>query len=225
MNSCGSGRTYSGIYNYFNIGAYSSYMSPVIRGLIWANGGYDASVTTYLRPWNTKEKAIMGGTKYIAAKFINANQHTLYYQKFNVDPNSTYATYTNQYMTNVRAHASEALKIYKSYKENNLLNNTYEFLIPVYENMPNDNETILPDDSEEEEITEPSKVAISEGIVAAGLKVNNNTIYGIDYNTSVEAINSKLNSISANLTVTSYLDRNGKAAKGNVGTGGHLNHK
>ncbi|HIS38965.1 MAG TPA: hypothetical protein IAB45_05595 [Candidatus Onthousia faecavium] len=222
LNSCGSGRTYSGIYNYFNIGAYSSYMSPVIRGLIWANGGYDASVTTYLRPWNTKEKAIMGGTKYIAAKFINANQHTLYYQKFNVDPNSTYATYTNQYMTNVRAHASEALKIYKSYKENNLLNNTYEFLIPVYENMPNDNETILPDDSEEEEITEPSKVAISEGIVAAGLKVNNNTIYGIDYNTSVEAINSKLNSISANLTVTSYLDRNGKAAKGNVGTGDTL---
>ena len=143
LNSCGNGKTYSGIYNYFNIGAYSSYQSPQIRGLIWANGGFDASITTYNRPWNSKEKAIMGGTEYIASKYINANQNTLYYQKFNVSPDAVYPIYTHQYMTNIRAHSQEAYSIYKSYKNNNLLNNTYEFLIPVYNNMPNDNEVIL----------------------------------------------------------------------------------
>ena len=59
LNSCGNGKTYSGIYNYFNIGAYSSYQSPQIRGLIWANGGFDASVTSYLRHFNSKKKSIM----------------------------------------------------------------------------------------------------------------------------------------------------------------------
>ena len=222
FNSCGNGKTYSGIYNYFNIGAYSSYTSPMIRGLIWANGGIDGAITSYQRPWNSKEKAIMGGAEYIVAKFVEANQHTLYYQKFNVDPNSTFPTYTNQYMTNVRAHASEAYSIYKSYKENNLLDNVYEFLIPVYNNMPNENDTIVPDDTKEEEIVEGEAVALNEGIVAAGLKVNDDTIYNISYNTSVDTINSYLNSISAKLKVDAYLDRYGNKASGNIGTGDTL---
>ena len=222
INSCGNGKTYSGIYNYFNIGAYSSYMSPQIRGLIWANGGFDASVTSYLRPWNSKEKAIMGGTEYIASKYIDANQNTLYYQKFNVSPDALYPIYTHQYMTNIRAHSQEAYSTYKSYKENNLLDNSYEFLIPVYNSMPNDNEVILPDDSEGEELQKPTTIDIDQGIVATGLKVNGDTIYNINFNTSVDSINHALNSISANLSVVSYLDRYGNSASGNVGTGDTL---
>lgn len=221
-NSCGSGLSYSGIYNYFNIGAYSSYQSAVIRGLIWANGGFDASVTTYQRPWNSKEKAIMGGTEYIVSKFIDANQHTLYYQKFNVSSDRVYPTYTNQYMTNVRAHASEAYKIYKSYKSNGLLDNNYEFLIPVYNNMPNDNTSIEPDEDPNEEVVTPETINIDTGVVAAGFKVDNDVIMGIDFNTSRDTVNSILNSVNANLTVTSYLDRNGNPASGNIGTGDTL---
>ena len=64
-NNCGTGKTYSGYYNFYNIGAYGSYQSPVIRGLIWGMGGFDNSVSSYQRPWNTKEKAIVGGAEYI----------------------------------------------------------------------------------------------------------------------------------------------------------------
>lgn len=222
LNSCGNGKTYSGIYNYFNIGAYSSYQSPQIRGLIWANGGFDASVTTYNRPWNSKERAIMGGTEYIASKYINANQNTLYYQKFNVSPDAVYPIYTHQYMTNIRAHSQEAYSIYKSYKNNNLLNNTYEFLIPVYNNMPNDNEVILPDDDNDEEIVTTPDIDINTGVVASGFKIDGDIISNISFNTNIDTINSKLSSVNANLKVTSYLDRYGNKASGNVGTGDTL---
>lgn len=222
LNSCGNGKTYSGIYNYFNIGAYSSYQSPQIRGLIWANGGYDASVTSYLRPWNSKERAIMGGTEYIASKYINANQNTLYYQKFNVSPDAVYPMYTHQYMTNIRAHSQEAYSIYKSYKNNNLLNNTYEFLIPVYNNMPNDNEVILPDDDNEEDIVTTPDIDINTGVVGSGFKIDGDVISNISFNTNIDTINSKLSSVNANLKVTSYLDRYGNKASGNVGTGDTL---
>ncbi len=82
LNNCGTDTSYSGIYNFYNIGAYGSYQSPVIRGLIWANGGYDASVTSYMRPWNSKEKKLLlGEALYIVNGYISANQHTLYLQK------------------------------------------------------------------------------------------------------------------------------------------------
>lgn len=222
LNSCGNGKAYSGIYNYFNIGAYSSYQSPQIRGLIWANGGFDASVTTYNRPWNSKERAIMGGTEYIASKYINANQNTLYYQKFNVSPDAVYPIYTHQYMTNIRAHSQEAYSIYKSYKNNNLLNNTYEFLIPVYNNMPNDNEVILPDDDKEEEIVTTPDIDVNTGVVGSGFKIDGDVISNIFFNTSIDEINSKLSSVNANLKITSYLDRYGNSASGNIGTGDTL---
>ena len=223
LNSCGNGKTYSGIYNYFNIGAYSSYESPQIRALIWANGGYDASVTTYLRPWKSKETAIMGGTEYIASKYIDANQNTLYYQKFNVSPDAVYPTYTHQYMTNIRAASQEAYSTYKSYRDNNLLDNSYEFLIPVYNNMPNDNEVILPDDEDkEEEIVTTPEIDINTGVVGSGFKIDGDVIFNIYFNTNVDVINSKLSSVNANLKVTSYLDRYGNKASGNVGTGDTL---
>lgn len=222
LNSCGNGKAYSGIYNYFNIGAYSSYQSPQIRGLIWANGGFDASVTTYNRPWNSKEKAIMGGVSYIAEKFIYANQNTLYYQKFNVSSLAVKPVYTGQYMTNIKAAASEASSTYKSYKNNNLLNNSYEFLIPVYNNMPNDNEVILPDKDNEEDIITTPNIDINTGVVGAGFKIDRDIITNISFNTSIDVINSKLNSVNSNLKVVSYFDRYGKNASGNIGTGDTL---
>ena len=33
------GMNYSGLYNFFNIGAYSSASSPILAGLVWASGG------------------------------------------------------------------------------------------------------------------------------------------------------------------------------------------
>lgn len=36
------GVTYKGLYNFFNIGAYSSESNPALAGLVWASGGADA---------------------------------------------------------------------------------------------------------------------------------------------------------------------------------------
>ena len=35
------GKTYKGLYNFFNIGAYASEESPVLAGLVWGSLGYD----------------------------------------------------------------------------------------------------------------------------------------------------------------------------------------
>ena len=130
--------------------------------------------------------------------------------------------YTHQYMTNIRAHSQEAYSIYKSYKNNNLLNNTYEFLIPVYNDMPNDNEVILPDDDSEEDIVTTPDIDINTGVLGSGFKIDGDVISNISFNTNIDTINSKLSSINANLKVTSYLDRYGNKASGNVGTGDTL---
>ena len=37
------GKTYKGLYNFFNIGAYASEESPVLAGLVWGSVGYDYS--------------------------------------------------------------------------------------------------------------------------------------------------------------------------------------
>ena len=226
QNSCGNNQTYSGIYNYYNIGAYSSYKSPAIRGLIWANGGIDSSVTSYLRPWKSKESGLLGGASYIASKFINNNQHTIYYQKFNVSPLNSHK-YVNQYMANVKGHYGEALKVYNSYKNTNLLNSTYEFLIPVYNNMPNETDQSK-DDNNNNNDNKPSEdlptntVNIDEGIIASGIKLNDTILYGFNYKDTITDVNNRLNSISATLKVTSYIDKNGKAAQGSLGTGDKL---
>lgn len=219
LNNCGTDTSYSGIYNFYNIGAYGSYQSPVIRGLIWANGGYDASVTSYMRPWNSKEKAIIGGALYIVNGYISANQHTLYLQKFNVSPNALNSTYTHQYMSNIKAPASEALTMYKGYKNNDLLDKTYEFLIPVYENMPGVSETPKTDDDKKEEIPEVSVLAINEAIVASGYHLTNNYLSGIEVNTSKTNLENKLKTIYTGLTVTSLKDKYGNNKNDALATG------
>ena len=125
-------------------------------------------------------------------------------------------------MTNIKAAASEASSTYRSYKNNNLLNNSYEFLIPVYNNMPNDNEVILPDKDNEEDIITTPNIDINTGVVGAGFKIDRDIITNISFNTSIDVINSKLNSVNSNLKVVSYFDRYGKNASGNIGTGDTL---
>lgn len=122
----GTTESYPGIFNFYNIGAYSS-AAPILNGLKWASEG-----TTFLRPWNNRYRSIVGGGMYIGSNYINRGQNTGYLQKFNVTATSTY---NHQYMTNVEAANSEALKTKNAY--NGILDSVpLVFSIPVYENMP-----------------------------------------------------------------------------------------
>lgn len=125
----GTTERYPGIFNFYNIGAYSG-ASPALNGLKWASTG-----TTFLRPWNNRYRSIVGGAMYIGSNYINRGQNTGYLQKFNVTATSTYS---HQYMTNVEAANSEALKTKNAY--NGMLDAVpLVFSIPVYENMPAEN--------------------------------------------------------------------------------------
>ena len=135
------GKTYKGYYNFYNIGATSA-ANPVINGLWYATGKGGAE-TSYNRPWNTEDKAILGGAQFIANSYIQYGQSTSYFKKWNVVKNYAKANgynynnlYTHQYMTNIEAPRSEAKSTYNSYKSLGTLDDEYTFFIPVYNNMP-----------------------------------------------------------------------------------------
>lgn len=119
---------YEGYYNYFNIRAYpSGGYTAVQYGLLYAKSSGD-----YGRPWNTREKSIIGGASYYGSNYVSKGQDTIYLKKFNVQGSKPY---THQYMTNVQGAASEG----------RLLSNAFDatarqakliFKIPVYKNMP-----------------------------------------------------------------------------------------
>ena len=120
---------YEGYFNYFNIGAYAySGRSATTNGLIYAMGSEEASY----RPWNTRIKAIYGGSKYIAEKYVSKGQNTLYFQKFNV-VNKENTIYSHQYMSNIQAASSESARLQLAYLGDD---EALTFRIPVYRNMP-----------------------------------------------------------------------------------------
>lgn len=131
---------YEGLYNFYNIGATSSPlpMGAIKNGLQYAKDGKGASESTrnkYLIPWNNKERAITGGAIFIGSSYINAMQDTIYLQKFQVVSN-TGSLFSHQYMTNALAPFSESKSIYTAYSKNGMLDNSINFIIPIYNNMP-----------------------------------------------------------------------------------------
>ncbi len=127
----GTVKGYEGYYNFFNVGAYAtSKMTAVQRGLWYARGG-DNGATTYNRPWNSKEAAIIGGAIYYGSNYVNKGQNTLYLKKFNVQGSELYS---HQYMTNVQGAASEAFQVARAY--NKIADGSMKFVIPIYNNMP-----------------------------------------------------------------------------------------
>ncbi len=152
---------YDGIYNYYNIYAYDSSIpyQNIINGLNFAKYGFKTDYPTdtgnpstdatnasrntynanlnaeYLLPWDTPEKAIKGGAKYLANNYINKGQYTTYLQKWDVNPASPTFT-THQYMSSVHAPSGESYNMAISYRDMGIINNTFEFHIPIYTNMP-----------------------------------------------------------------------------------------
>lgn len=131
------GQTYSGYYNFFNIGAYEQTIdgvkySAITRGLAHAAKLIDRSG----KVWDNIETAITEGSAFLANGYVTKGQGTLYYQKFNTGPNAYYSSYTHQYQTNVQAPATEGNIAYNSYKDSNVQGLPFIFEIPVYNNMP-----------------------------------------------------------------------------------------
>lgn len=116
---------YVGLYNYYNIGATGG-TDPAISGLAYARSA----------GWTTPEKAIHGGAQFLSEKYISVGQYTTYLQKFNVNDDGVYALYTHQYMQNILAPSNESISVYEAYNDMGLLDIPFNFVIPVYNNMP-----------------------------------------------------------------------------------------
>ncbi len=124
----GTNSTYPGYYNFFNTGAYAhDGLTAVQAGLKYASESGTGD-----RPWNTIEKAIIGGAKMYGANYVNNGQDTFYLKKFNVQGSNKY---NHQFMTHVIAAASEGAKVSNAYTSD-MKQTTLTFKIPVYENMP-----------------------------------------------------------------------------------------
>lgn len=119
---------YQGYYNYFNIGASGSNQTLVIE-----NGLKKAKD----EGWNTRYKALKGGAQVVAANYILKGQDTLYLQKFDVESQYN-GLYWHQYMQTLQAPYSEGHTAKRAYSSMGLLNSSFTFKIPVYNNMPAD---------------------------------------------------------------------------------------
>ena len=127
LSSTGRGdySSYKGYYNFLNIKATGS--NVIANALEHAKS----------EGWDNPEKSIIGGAKFIASSYIARGQSTLYLQKFDVD-NSDGSLYYHQYMQNVSAAYSEGNTVRSSYESMGLIDSNINFVIPVYNNMPDE---------------------------------------------------------------------------------------
>lgn len=120
-----NGQDYSGYYNFFNIKVYGD--NKIVNGMVYAmNNG-----------WNTPFNAVYGGATFIRTGYIDVNQDTMYYQKFDVSTNNGH--YDHQYMQNLAAPIQETNKTFNAYVNNFIeyFDTAIKFTIPVYNNMSN----------------------------------------------------------------------------------------
>ena len=138
---------YEGYYNFYNIG---STPDPNVKNGARINGAKYAMYGSkpeekqitpdeeeLLLPWNTPERAICGGALWIARSYIEIGQDTLYFQKFDLIDNED-GMYKHQYAQNIAMASSEGVRYYTAYASQDMLDSSFVFIIPVYEDMPQD---------------------------------------------------------------------------------------
>ena len=115
-----------GYYNYFNVGAGGNSEAEIItNGLTYAKN----------KGWTTPELAIQGGASFLKGSYIGSFQDTLYLQKYSVDSSSG-SLYGHQYQQNISAPYTEGLDVYDAYEKLGILESNFNFIVPIYENMP-----------------------------------------------------------------------------------------
>ncbi|MEG1343887.1 MAG: SH3 domain-containing protein, partial [Clostridia bacterium] len=116
-------------YNFFNVGAIpdENGNNAVTNGLKYAHS----------KGWFNPEISIDGGVLFLGNSYINRGQNTIYFQKYDVNnQKGLQRLCAHQYMTNILAPSSEAKSLYNGYNKAGMLSSSFEFLIPVYKNMP-----------------------------------------------------------------------------------------
>lgn len=135
---------YEGAYNFYNINSIPNPEVPDgarINGARFAlygsnpdTGELSPQEQAWLLPWNTPERAIAGGAIWIAERYVRIGQDTLYLQKFDLIGSN--GLFMRQYAQNIQMAWAEGLRTYRAYAEMELLDQPFNFRIPVFDNMP-----------------------------------------------------------------------------------------
>lgn len=174
---------YVGYYNFMNIKATGSGSAEVI-----ANGLQHAKNSG----WTDPQISITEGAKVLAKNYINDGQDTLYLQKFDVD-SSDGTLYYFQYMQNVSAAQSEGTSVKSAYESLGLLNSSIDFVIPVYENMP---DTICGEPVQAGIVTQNVKVKGTKVNVRSGASTSSGVIAEVNTGDTLLRIETAVNKSS-----------------------------
>ena len=187
-----NGESMDNYYNFFNVGVYDgSNGDAPYRAVRYAklnNWGGTGDQTTDLK------LAIGGGAEFLKNGYLNAGQDTMYFQKFNVHPVKSNNLYIHQYMSNIQAPVSEAEIVHGAYYGVNALSNTFEFLIPVYNNI---GATIINTDngaSGDAGENQPSGIDVMN-IVRQNYKLSDNVITGVAVGSTLDDFKNKIASL------------------------------
>ena len=121
---------------YMDGGDGKTYFNPFNIDAALGNEFNTALAKAKEQGWDSMQKGIEGGIKFVKQNYLDAKQNTLYLNKFDVNPDSPGGFYTHQYMQNLSAAYSEARTFRGAYVDTGTLDNAIKFIIPVYENMP-----------------------------------------------------------------------------------------
>ena len=208
----GSATAYQGYYNFYNFGVSDSCVQSY--GTAYCGLNY-----AYRLGWNSVNAAIQGGLSQIANNYIANNQNTGYLQKFNVNQSNPSSIGTHQYMTNVAAPSSESATTYVTYSDLGILESSFIFYVPVYNNMDAaitnspGGAVDTPDDSK------PSSLPISTIITSSGYKYASGYISGVAVGTDVATLKSTIESVGGSSTVTIYNAAGSIVNSGTLATG------
>ena len=199
-------------YNFYNIGA-SDGTGITQKALAYAFkqgwGGPGLSMS------DARQKAVTGGADWIYRNYINAGQQTMYFNKFNVNPNTATGKFQHQYMTNIDAASSEGNILYTAYKNSNLLELPFKFLIPVYDNLNADIQN-SPGGATGDTSNENTGLSPTTMVVSSGYTLDGSTITDIKSSTAISDFTGKISSQGGEVQVYS---NNALVSEGNIGTG------
>ena len=210
----GYDKAYYGYYNFFNFGVSDSCVQQY--GTTYCGLSYAARENIN---WNSPSAAINGGISQIANNYIANNQNTGYLQKFNVNQSNSASIATHQYMTNVAAPSSESATTYKTYKNLGILESSFIFYIPVFNNMDATITNSPGGAVDTPDTSTPSALPISTIVTSSGYKYTSNYISGIAVGSDVSSIKANIESVGGSNTVTIYNQSGSVVNNGIVATG------
>lgn len=126
-------------YNLFNIAAFPD--PGETEGSLYNGARFAAGLLMdrvrmeeeeLMLPWDSIERAMIGGAKFIKGQYIAGGQDSLYLQKFDL----LTGNFSHQYMQAIQTPQSEGRRLYNVFASSERLEEPWHFEIPIFQNMP-----------------------------------------------------------------------------------------